>query len=226
MGFQEIAKEFGTHVLFTNAWERLKQIGSILGRSEPSEESVYDRSTLAAIFPAHRMTVRDKFYDEAFKSGREVLYVSIMSRDTLGDTMRDNLTRAIGAGTQLKVLTWNPKVGQEVVEAFRKHLGEFEDDRLDAFRQVQSASREWAKMARDFRGAITEVRVYDSVPTLQGIIVKDDWALIELLPYRTKKEERPAIFVSARFDKDLYSLFEHQFGALWEHSKRLQVRIR
>lgn len=225
MDIPNALKEFSKHILFTNAWERIKQIKSLLGGTKMPEENLYERAILAPVFPGHRATVRNRFYDEAFKTGKEVLYVSIMSRDTLGDSMRNNLKRATAAGTRLRVLTWDPKVGAKVVETFRKHLGEFERDHSGALRQVETARDEWTAMAKEYSSAIEEVRVYDSVPTLQGIVVMGEWALIELLPYRTKKESRPAIFVSASIDKELYCLFESQFSLLWRHSKPVKVRF-
>jgi hypothetical protein len=98
--------------------------------------------------------------------------------------------------TRLSVLTWNPNVGP----------------------QVKSSYAEWKKLAKKHPKVI-EAKSYSSAPTMQGVIVLDDWALIELIPYRTEPDSRPAIFLSETADPELFKLFQSSFKMLLKNSE-------
>ena len=60
---------------------------------------------------------------------------------------------------------------------------------------------------------------------MQGVIVVDNWALVELLRYHTKLENRPALFLSASLDVELFLLFQAAFKELLQHSKAILGRV-
>ncbi|HZR31263.1 MAG TPA: hypothetical protein VFA76_05370 [Terriglobales bacterium] len=137
MPFPDIFSEFGKHVLFEIVLARFKQIVEVVQGSdtENAAKNIYADSCNASLFLRHRKKVYGRVYESAFKSGKDVLYVSIMSKDTLND-MREYLNNAKIARTTLRVLTWNPRVGSQAIEAFRKHLGEYEFDPSGAAAQI------------------------------------------------------------------------------------------
>jgi hypothetical protein len=169
----------------------------------------------AWIFLRHRTSVYEELYEASFESGGDVLYVSIMSESTLRDSMKENLQRAVLSRTKLRVLTWDPAVGADSVEAFRKHLNE----KTNAQRQVEMALKNWTDLAHDFPKAIRQLRKYQSAPTMQGIVVKDRWALLELLPYGVRTRERPALLLDARTNVDLYEVLCSPLERLFEEAE-------
>jgi hypothetical protein len=78
-----------------------------------------------------------------------------------------------------------------------------------------------ASLRKRFSTVITDLRQYDSVPTLQGIIVKNEWALIELLPFHKKPNQRPAIYLSAEYDQELFELFTSAFEDLFDSAESI-----
>jgi hypothetical protein len=166
----------------------------------------------------HRLYAHDEFYAKAFSSGRDVLYLSIMSHNTLREDMRDHLESARSAKTHLRVLTWNPE-DDSAIESFRKHLGEESSDPQRTTAQVHQALADWKQLAAEFPDVIT-LREYQSSPTMQAVIVHEEWALVELIPYNAKPKERPALILRRKDDQITFDFFCNQFEKLWKHSKR------
>ena len=220
MEIPDILGEFSKHVLYTTVVERIKHLIGTIGGTTKAADDIYSNCRVVTAFLRHRKTVYDKLYEKAFESGKDVLYLSIMSRETL-EEMPDRLERARVAGTKIRVLTWDPAVGRKVVEAFRKHLGEHEDKTSGAYDQVCRASTAWRRLAGDFPSVITEVRQYDSAPTMQGLIVEGEWALIELMPFHMKPNERPALYLAASIDTGMFTVFDSAFNSLFKSSKPL-----
>ncbi|MGA7909671.1 MAG: hypothetical protein WCA16_19850, partial [Candidatus Sulfotelmatobacter sp.] len=141
--------------------------------------------------------------------GREVIYLSIMSKNTLAK-MPERIRRARTSHTTLNVLTWDPNVGPGAIKAFGVHLGE----EATSAQQVQDAYSTWQTLAKEDRATIKKAGSYASSPTMQGLVVLDDWALIEMIPYRLSPAERPSIFLSAALDPELFPLFQSAFRCL------------
>jgi len=133
----------------------------------------------------HRMssTIRDKYYGGALSSGKHVFYLSIMSRGSF-----DLVKKYLADNTTLTVLTWNPKTRAEIV-GFSKHLSEG-DDKIE---QTQSALGKWDVLLAERKNIA--VYTYRSTPTMQGVLVEHQWALIELIPYATRTHTRPALLL-------------------------------
>ena len=165
----------------------------------------------AEICLKHRQYARERYYESAFRSGRDVLYVTIMSEATL-KAMETLLDTAKKSGTHLRVLTWHHDTPKPVIEAFRCHLGEHPNDPNRTETQVRHATNDWRKIKEQY--ANVEVREYHSSPTMQGVIVKDRYALVELLPYRLHPFERPALVLRAFRDRKLFDLFTQSFETL------------
>ena len=162
----------------------------------------------------HRSVLYKELYEASFESRGEVLYASIMSEHSL-ENMKKHLERAAATKTRLKILTWDPKVGRDAVEAFRKHL----DEEKDSEKQVANALQQWTRLAMDFPKAIREVRKFTSSPTMQGIIVKGAWAVLELLPYGIHPQDRPALLLDAARNRDLYEAFCEPIEKLFSQSE-------
>ncbi len=168
------------------------------------------------MFHRRRPKLRDKYYRAALASGGRVLYISVMSRRSF-KLLEENLSE----DTQLQVLTWNPASVEEIV-AFSKHLQE-EGDKLD---QTQGALEKWAKLERD--QANIEVRTYESTPTMQGIVVEKQWAMIELMPYGRGPSLRPAILLRYRekAERMAFLFFADAFQSLFNASKDRKPSVR
>ncbi len=220
MNLSDIFSKLGEHAFYGAVLDRIKHLVEILGlpgigMETETAENIYTDSIMASVFLRHRKEVYGRLYERAFESGKDVLYVSIMSKDTLDD-MRQHLECAKRHGTKLRVLTWAPGVGSQAIEAFRKHLGEYEGNRKGASDQVRQAFLRWKQLEKDFPTVITGLRSYASAPTMQGVLVKEEWALIELIPYHTTKDKRPALFLSAKYDRELWTLFNNTFSQLYD----------
>ena len=211
-------KGLAEHAGYTVILDSLKAAIRNLVGNDKEAENLYRECKIAAVFLQHRRTVSDRFYEKAFEAGGNVLYVSIMSKDTL-DEMEGRLDKARHSATSIRVLTWDAGVGGQVVEAFRRHLGEYKTNPKGAFSQVKDASAEWNRLRERYPDVIVDLRRYSSVPTMQGILVKGAWVLVELMPYHTTKDMRPALFLTPKLDPELYPIFAGAFEGLYIDSK-------
>jgi len=160
----------------------------------------------------HRINAREKYYEGAFHSGKNVLYLSIMSQSTLKD-MRPHLEDCTKSGTTLRALTWDRSVPKELIEAYRLHLNEVQTPQA-AVVQARGAARDWRMLEGEF-DCLT-VREFSSLPTMQGLIVKDSWALVELIPFCTATHDRPALLLTPKTDPELFELFTQKWENLWD----------
>jgi len=124
------------------------------------------------------------------------------------------------AKTKWRVLTWHPNVSAEAIEAFRKHLTEHSDRPAYTVEQVRRAAEGWTSIAARHPGVT--VRGYRSSPTMQGILVADEWCLVELLPFGAHPQQRPALLLRPGQDADTFALFRAAFEALWLSAEPLQ----
>jgi hypothetical protein len=167
----------------------------------------------------HRLRAHEEYYVKAFSSGRDVLYVSIMSHSTLKEDMYNYLESARRSKTHLRVLTWNP-TDDSTIESFRQHLGEDDLDPQRMVTQVHQALADWKQLAAVYPDVIT-LREYKSSPSMQAVIVHEQWALVELMPYNAKPKERPALILRHKDDRITFEFFCERFEELWKDSERL-----
>lgn len=133
---------------------------------------------------------------------------------------------------KLRVLTWSPLYkdaegdtrGFGAIELFRKTLGENAANPARTHQQLSSAIEKWHELQKTFGKEVIEVRKYQPIPTMQGMIVTsqnetESWAQIELLPYRTKPEDRPALLLKLKKDQELFKLFQEKWELLWRDAK-------
>lgn len=201
------------------AREVLEKLTTVLDNTKVETTTIQDDlAENVSVFPLHRRIVAEELYEASFKSAKELIYVTIMSKHTLLK-MPERIRCAKDSHTVLNVLTWDPNVGLHAIRAFGKHLGE----ETTAQQQIREAYAGWQKLARENPTVIKQAGSYLSSPTMQGVIVLDDWALIELIPYHTTPIERPAMFLSASVHVHLFPLFQSAFKALLQDSTPIAV---
>jgi len=162
----------------------------------------------------HRTNAKVKYYNAAFSSGKDVLYLSVMSQATL-KSMKPHLDMCVRSDTKLRVLTWDEHIPAAVVEAYRLHLNENSDHPDRSLEQARRAAQDWKALQNDYKDNL-QVRDYRSIPTMQGLVVEDSWALIELIPFSAQPEERPALLLTPKSDPELFSFFRQKFEDLWK----------
>jgi hypothetical protein len=141
----------------------------------------------------HRLNASEEYYDPAFKSGGDVLYIATMSQSTLKE-MHHRLKDSQSTNTRLRVLTWHHYTPPEAVELYRMHLQENSDNPRRSLDQLRDAAADWRALEVQYPNLT--VREFRSLPTMQGIIVSGKWALVELLPYAVGPRERPALVLT------------------------------
>lgn len=124
--------------------------------------------------------------------------------------MPERIRRAEATHTTLNVLTLDPSVGSQAIAAFGKHLAE----EATAAKQTEDACATWRTLAKEHRGIIKKAGIYRSSPTMQGLVVLDDWALVEMIPYHLPPAQRPSVFLSASLDTEWFSVIQSSFQAL------------
>jgi hypothetical protein len=209
----QILREFAMAAAADKAWKVLEKLKAVLGSANVETTTIHDLAESVSVFPLHRRIVAEELYEASFKSAKELIYLTIMSKHSLL-RMPERIRCAKDSHTILNILTWDPKAGQKTIRAFGKHLGE----ETTALQQIQEAYTEWQKLVRENPLVIKQAGSYLSSPTMQGVIVLDDWALIELIPYHTAPTDRPAMFLSASLDTHLFPLFQSAFQALLRDS--------
>jgi hypothetical protein len=162
----------------------------------------------------HRLHTREQF-KAAFANGRDLLFVTIMTQHTL-KWMEPLFQVAAAKNARIRVLTWDPAVPPSAIEAFRLHLNENEHDHRRTVQQVKQASEGWDALSAKYSNI--EVRRYRSSPTMQGLIVGDELAMIELLPYSTAPDDRPALILSRGLNPDAFALLRESFERLWRNA--------
>lgn len=164
----------------------------------------------------HRPYTRDK-YEGAFASGQDVLFITVMSQHNLKQ-MPTLLEKANVNNTRLRVLTWDPNLSTETIDSLRKHLGENPENPERTVEQVKQASQDWDSLAS--KHSNITVRKYRSSPTMQGLVVGKEWTQIELLPFATHPDYRPALILTATSDPEAFELFRSAFENLWNSAEK------
>jgi hypothetical protein len=171
---------------------------------------------MSRVHAKHRDTTREQF-DNAFKSGQEVVLLSIMSQHTIRE-IETLLQKAKNSRTRVKVLTLDPNVGHSTIEAIQLHLNEPPHETAVTAQQIKDAWEQWSALTKKYRDELT-VRKYRSIPTLQGLLVRDRYVVVELIPYDTRTRDRPGILITRDLDLELFNLFQEKFFSLWESAK-------
>ncbi len=164
------------------------------------------------IHTGHRVVTQDHFR-KAFESGTEVFWLTIMSQHTLRE-METRLTKAKTTRTRVNVLTLDPASDPELIKAIQLHLNEPPHDVNVTARQIREAWEQWSALAKKYPDL--RVRLYKSVPTMQGILVENRYIAVELLPYNTHTDDRPGLLLTQKGDPVLFNLFQEKFIDLWE----------
>ena len=164
----------------------------------------------------HRRNFRNEFLFDALRKPTEILFVTIMSKHTIQEikTLDDDGNLKV---KKLKVLTLKhcDEVDQ-VSESLSKHINESPVESITT--QINAANNEWRSFSTKHRSKI-EVREYESIPTMQGFVVKGEYALVELLTYHSQPNQRAAILAKKDKNPELFKLFSTSFEKLWRESK-------
>jgi hypothetical protein len=111
-----------------------------------------------------------------------------------------------------------PRIGvDQISHSIALHLDEPPARSVSS--QINNAWKEWGKIENKNPKKIL-LRGYDSIPTLQGHIVKDQYALIELLTFHTPPDDRAAILATKKDTPALFNLFSSKFEKLWLESSK------
>lgn len=202
IGRQNILIAIGVILLIVGVILLIRDIKKIPG----SKVSMYLR---------HRITA-NRFYEDAFSSGKEVWYLSIMSQATVKE-IEPKLQKAKAHNTRLRVLTFDPDASPETIEAIRSHLQENNSDPSKTAIQIKDAWNQWTYYANKYPNVV-EVRKYKSIPTLQIIVVGDEYAKVELLPYNTPPNDRPGLVITSNTNPELFQILKNKCMNLWDAS--------
>jgi hypothetical protein len=177
-----------------------------------------ERSTIAL---THRHTeARQQYYQRAFLEGEEILYVTIMSESTLKTDGVEGLLKTLKPNAKIRVLTWYSR-HTEVIEAFRAHICENKQATEKTVTQLYESLNEWRGLKREFPSLNFSVKVYESSPTMQGVLVRNGWALIEPLPYNTGTAARPGFILTPAEAPKTLALLWDKFNDLFENGAKL-----
>ena len=158
-----------------------------------------------------------RYYEGALSSDKEVIYLSIMSHNSF-EMVKANLSPE----TKLKVLTWNPASVEEIYGFAKHEIAGFSPLSQGAakVKQVQDALIDWDTVAKDYPNVT--VHTYDSSPTMQGVVVIDGWAMIELIPFDSDTKIRPALLLrhTEQRERDAFGFFAGRFKKLLRSARR------
>ena len=182
-------------------------------------------------YPKYRLVTGN--LESALKSGADVLLLTYMSEHTRTrvEQIFDECKRMGTKLPKLRVLAWYPGESEapialnlDVVEAFRKTLGEKETHQEETYNQVRRALAGWRHLEKIWGKDVIEVRRYQSSPTMQGLIVKsskegESLAQIELLPYHTGPDERPALVLGLMDNPEIFKFFQDKWDLLWRDAE-------
>jgi hypothetical protein len=215
----EIFGEHGSQVVAGRVGKTVEKLAAILASRKVESPTIREFVEGRGASQLHRRRVAQELYEASFASGKdkEVIYLSIMSGKNALERMPERIRRAEAAHTSINALTWDPAVGSDVIKAFGNHIGEAPT----VVEQTRKACAAWKKLAQEHPGTIRKAGIYRSSPTMQGLVVLHDWALVEMIPYRTPPSERLSVFLSAALDAELFSVFQSAFENLLADSQAL-----
>jgi hypothetical protein len=142
------------------------------------------KSEPAVLVPAHRLSADTYLANVLGTPGVNVLWLTIMSHHTthwLSGRLEQQAVRA----KSVRVLTFSPEVAEKVLQAFALHL----DEPLErVLKFVAEAWKTWSRFSQQYPQI--SVRAYGSSPTMQGVFVCGQEAMVELMSYHTGPTER------------------------------------
>lgn len=134
----------------------------------------------------------------AFGSGGHVVHLGVMAKDSLS-----KIDAAITQDTTVDVLTWMPKS-----EAEMRAYDEYLHEAGDKIAQLKGALEGWDAIAKKHPNV--HVYTYSCTPVLHGVSVENEWVEIEILPYDTRPDMRPAVFFKKGEARSMYAFFWHR----------------
>jgi hypothetical protein len=212
----ELFRERGAQGVANKVGQSMEMLAAILATRKVESAAIRD-FVEGRGSQLQRRVVAQELYEASFGSGKEVIYLSIMSGKNTLAQMPERIRRAESSHTKVNVLTWDPQVGADVIGAFGNHLGE----EATVVEQTRVACATWRALAKKHLGTIKKAGVYRSSPTMQGLVVLDEWMAVEMIPYRTPPSERLSIFLSASLDAEIFSMFQEAFKRLLADSAAL-----
>ena len=165
----------------------------------------------------HRKKTKDEFA-EAFEKGNEVIFLTIMSQHTRKQ-IEPYLKKAKSTRTKINILTFDPNAPTEVVESLQKHLKDSGATTISTKKQIEEAFQEWKNFESQYPNII-EVRKYNSIPTMQGLFVKDKFISIELMTYETLPDDRAGALIYKDISPKLFDLIYQKYETLWIDAQR------
>ncbi len=163
------------------------------------------------VIMSHRSEeIGDEYYRKALASGRDVIYVSIMSEHSF-----PYFEEWLNPETKVSVLTWNPETTNEI-RAFETHINEAGDH----VKQTRNALDMWDRVAKS--NGNVKIFTYRSTPTLQGVVVMGGWAKVELMTYATPTQLRSAILLreSEASERRMFRFMAGAFADLLKSAKK------
>jgi hypothetical protein len=162
-------------------------------------------------------------FRSAFKSDTDVYLLTIKSRNVFA--LIDALLPGFPSGSRLNVLTWDPgDPRSEENPSIKALIGLTPDEptTLKTFtEEVLNAPGLWDKRRKNWKNLKIEIRQYRSTPTLEGVLVKDRWALVELMPFGVPTELRAGLILKADKDPKAFMYFQKTFMDLWDSNRPL-----
>ena len=191
-GFFEFIKG---DVVFFRGWKRRKEFVEV-----------------GLLYPYHRKYANEKIFWDSFKSKKDVTLITIKSLHT-----RNKLLERIESGEvsvlSLKILTLNPELPRPIFISLSKLINEPVEN---CVKDSQDAYNLFKELEHKYN--FIEVRKYDNIPTLQGVIVSDQSALIELLTYHSSPDERTAFLLTKKDNPKSLQNFAKKIDLLWKEA--------
>ncbi|MGD0567623.1 MAG: hypothetical protein ABSA78_04395 [Candidatus Sulfotelmatobacter sp.] len=168
----------------------------------------------------HR-TNNNELFRSAFRGSGDVYLLTIKSRNVL--SVIDKLLEDLPASVQLNVLTWDPGSPKDKsnagIRALHRLTRDAPEDPEGFTSEVLAAPEGWTRRAKS-RPNI-EVRLYESAPTMEGVLVKDKWVVVEVMPFGVPTADRPGLVLNADKEPESFAIFQKAFIDLWRNSKKI-----
>jgi hypothetical protein len=163
----------------------------------------------------HRRYFREEFLFNALQQPNRILFLTVMSKHTINEINSLDMEGKLKF-KELRVLTLKPreKVDQ-ICEVLSFHLNEKPPQNI--LLQINQAWLEWKLIQNKYPKRII-LNSYDSIPSMQGFIVKDQYALVEMLTFHSNPDERAAILATKDKNQEIFKLFSSSIEKLWSES--------
>jgi len=196
-----IIRLFRGDVIFFRGWRRRKAL------IEP-----------ALLYQSHRKHASEDSFWRAFTSNRDVTLVTVKSLHTR-NRLKEMLEKGKVSVRSLRILTLNPDMPPPIFDALAELLNEPAANCKTDCREAYETFRDLAA-----KYEFVSVQRYDSLPTIQGVIVADEYAFVELLTYHSNPDERTALMILMKDSPSSYKLIAERFDRLWQDTKRKSAK--